>query len=331
MTLGRSRIARKGFEKTTSPVLPTLEALRDQPPTQSVPTASRSEEVRLLRRARRGDAAALNDLAALLARPVYRFGRSFCRNPEDTEDVRQEVLAAFIKGVDGVRGDASLTTWAYVVARNACLRLKRRNARAAGTSSVGKRASNEAPASNAGDPIAALYAVPDPRAGPEEARGRQALRRALEAGIAALPVRDREVLLLRDIEGLSLDEVGRVLRLGTAAVKSRLHRARARLRDHLLPCLSTESTSGPGSGSKQRGCPDTVHLASRYLEGELDGGICARLEAHVRGCTDCEERCRTLRASLDLCRRDGADRVPGDVRRRLAAGLRVGLLRSDEA
>ena len=86
-----------------------------------------AEERRLLAAARSGDSRALNELAGALAGPAYRFGRAFCRNPHDAEDVMQDVLSSLVRGLEAFRGGSSLTTWAYVVARNACSHMRRRS------------------------------------------------------------------------------------------------------------------------------------------------------------------------------------------------------------
>ena len=89
---------------------------------------TRAEERRLLAAARAGDRRALSRLLELLSGPIYRFGRGFCGDPHDAEDVAQVTLAALARTLHDFRGDSSLTTWAYTVARNACTRHRRRGA-----------------------------------------------------------------------------------------------------------------------------------------------------------------------------------------------------------
>jgi len=266
---------------------------------------SRAEERRLLAAARGGDRRALDRLLGLLSGPVYRFGRGFCGDPHDAEDVAQVTLAALARSLRGFRGESSLTTWAYTVARNACTRHRRRGA--------GAPARLE-PLEATGPGRSGALAVADPREDPARALERTELAEALQRAIAALPASQREVLVLRDVEGLPAKQVGEALRLSERAVKSRLHRARVALREMLAPHV----TGGPAAPR----CPDTARLVSRYMEGELDGAACARLEAHVRSCPDCGAACATLRDALVTCRAWRGERLPEGVRDSLRQAIR---------
>ncbi len=269
---------------------------------------SRAEERRLLAAARAGDGRALNRLLSLLSGAVYRFGRGFCGDPHDAEDVAQVTLAALARSLRQYRGESSLTTWAYTVARNACTRQRRRSARApARLESLEGAASGESPA----------LQVADPRDDPHRALERRELRDALQRSIHALPPSQREVLVLRDVEGLPASEVGRILHLSERAVKSRLHRARVSLREMLAPHVVPAAAP-----ARAAGCPDTVRLVSRFLEGDLDAEACARLEAHVKGCPDCGAACDTLRAALVTCRAWRGEKVPERVRDSLRQAIR---------
>jgi RNA polymerase sigma-70 factor, ECF subfamily len=260
----------------------------------------RAEETRLIAAARGGDAAALSRLLELAAGPAHRFSRGFCRNPQDAEDLMQEVLVSLMRSIGTFRGDASLSTWTHVVARRACARLRKRGSR--------HLALDELPAG--AEPPAATSAEPPAR------HERRRLGEALERAIAALPMAQREVVVLRDVEGLPAAEVGRVLGLGERAVKSRLHRGRLALREALAPLVGV---AAPPPGAR---CPDTARLLSRYVEGELNAGVCARLETHVTGCPACGAACESLRSVLGACREYGARAIPADLRRAIRAAIR---------
>jgi len=277
----------------------------------------RAEERRLLAAARAGDSGALNRLLSLLSGAVYRFGRGFCGDPHDAEDVAQVTLAALARTLRDFRGDSSLTTWAYTVARNACTRQRRR--------SVHAPARLESLETDDSGRAGALQ-VADPGEDPHRALERAELRDALERSIRALPPSQREVLVLRDVEGLPAGEVGRILHLSERAVKSRLHRARVSLREmlapHVVPGAAAPAEARAGA---PRRCPDTARLVSRYLEGELDAAACARLEAHVQGCPECGAACETLRGALATCRSWRGEKIPEQIRAslRLAIGQLV--------
>jgi len=264
-------------------------------------------EARLLAAARRGDSSALSELLERASGPAYRFSRGFCRDPHDAEDLVQEVLAVLMRSLARFRGESSLSTWTYVVARRACVRLRRRRAREA--------------------PLDALAAADEPRAGassdPHRRLERRQLAAALERAVAALPMAQREVLVMRDVEGLSASEVGRVLGLGERAVKSRLHRARLVLRRSLAPFVTGADAIDP-----KPGCPDTARLLSRHIEGELSARLCQRLESHVARCESCGGACDSLRAVLGECRAYGKRPLPAEVRRAVRAAIR-GVLSAD--
>ncbi len=270
----------------------------------------RAEERGLLALARSGDRAATRRLLERLSPPIYRFGRRFCRNTEDAEDVMQEVLASLMRSLHTLRGDASLTTWAYTVARNACMRQRRRAALHATVSL------DDADGSG-GDGAGALQ-LEDPSHDPHRDVERRDLEAALGAALHALPAPQREALILRDFEGLPAREVARVLGVQERAVKSRLHRARTAMRDALAPHMGGADAPPPGPH-----CPDVAHLLSRYIEGELDSTRCASLEAHVRSCGHCGAACRALRRSLGVCRQQGRRPMSRPAREALRRAIRA--------
>jgi RNA polymerase sigma-70 factor (ECF subfamily) len=271
---------------------------------------TRAAEAKLLDAARRGDPAALEELVARISGPVWRFGQSFCRHPEDAEDVQQEVLTALVRGLDRFEGRSALSTWAFMVARNACRRLRRRRA---GQPAAHVSIEDEADLIGVADGRSALD-------DPEQAIERGELATTLTAALRALPDGQREVLLLRDVEGLPAARVGRLLGLSERAVKSRLHRARLAVRRMLAPL---RGDAGPAAGGAPR-CPDTALLASRYLEGEVDARTCARLQKHVSDCPECLAACRSLRETLARCDAWGATPPPARFRKALANELAKG-------
>jgi RNA polymerase sigma-70 factor (ECF subfamily) len=257
-------------------------------------------EARLLAAARKGDARALGELLERASGPAYRFSRGFCRDPHDAEDLVQDVLAALMRSVGSFRGEASLSTWAYVVARRACGRLRKRRSR---------QTDLDGPSS---EPLLA-----DVSTEPDRRLERRQLGAALEDAIGSLPAAQREVLILRDVEGLSAAEAGRVLGLGERALKSRLHRARLALRGILAPFVSGHDAPAAG-----RDCPDTARLLSRFIEGELTPDVCSRLEAHVNGCASCGGACDSLREVLGACRAYGDRPLPADLGRAVRKAIR---------
>ena len=295
-------VSLSGVPSLARQFVPPAEASRaPKRPARGGGSATRSKEAKLIGAARRGDAAALTQLVELVSGPASRFSRGFCRDPHDAEDLVQEVLTTLLRSLRTFRGEASLSTWIYIVARRACGRLRQR----------GARMSTVAPDSTV------LASTPDPSAGPQRRLERRQLGEALERAVSELPMPQREVLVLRDVEGLSAAEVSAVLGVGERAVKSRLHRARLALRARLAPFVGAAEPAVPAPG-----CPDTARMLSRHVEGELSPGVCARMEAHVASCTTCGEACRSLREILGACRAHGDRAVPKDVQRAVRKAVR---------
>ncbi len=275
---------------------------------------AREEERRLLAAARRGDRAALERLVGILAPPVYRFGHSFCRDRDDAEDIMQETLVTMVRRLGAFRGESSLSTWAFVVARNACSRLRRRRRREAQV--VGALAREE----------------PSSPHGPDHALERRSVGMSIASALRELPGPWREVVLLRDIEGLSAADAARALGIRQTALKSRLHRAREALRSALerehasrRAASADEPPASRTAAARGTACPDLPAMLSRYLEGELSTTVCAELAEHVRGCRSCGPACDELLASLARCRRARGEKPPLRVRQAVRAALREAL------
>jgi len=265
------------------------------------------EENALLEAARAGDAEALETLLEQHEPRVYRFARRLCRHHEDAEDVLQESLLAAARGLSGFRGASSLSTWLFTIARSYCIK-KRRRSRFAPTEvslEVGE--------------ADAVPEPPDPAPGPEETLHAKRLEAALEGAIAGLDRKYREVFVLRDVEGLTAPEVATVTGLSVAAIKSRLHRARARVREEMAPLLMPAEAVSPTS---DRPCPDVVKLFSRYLEGDISPRTCARMEEHLAACPRCRASCDALREVLQRCRTAPSPEVPAALQEKVRAAVR---------
>ena len=253
-----------------------------------------------------GDGEALDALLRQYQPQIFRFGRRMCRDPEDAQDVLQETLLAAARTLHGFRGASSLSTWLYTIARSFCIKRRRRSVFAPEVLSL---ESERSEARKAADP------APDP----ERSLADREVALALESAIAALEPAYREVLLLRDVEGLSAAEVAEVTGIGIAAVKSRLHRARLSVRDRLAPLLAPVA---PREAVRPGVCPDVVDLLSRHLEGEIDPVTCTEMERHVTACARCQTACDSLRQTLRLCGATPAPVVPKELQESIRQGIR---------
>jgi RNA polymerase sigma factor (sigma-70 family) len=164
-----------------------------------------------------GDARAIAALVAGSHPHVQRFARRLCATPQDAEDAAQEALLVLFRQVGTLRATAALSSWLFRIVAHECLRHAR-------------LALHPAPARDGGGPSAEA-----------ELLARLETERVVGA-IAALPVAQRSVLVLRDLQGYSGAATAQALGLSRAAMKSRLHRARHAVREH-LSAAETPSTA----------------------------------------------------------------------------------------
>jgi RNA polymerase sigma-70 factor (ECF subfamily) len=253
-----------------------------------------SSENGLVESAKAGDRKALERLLEHYQAHIYRFGMKMCRDPEDAKDVLQETLLAVARNVGGFRGGSSVTTWLYTIARSFCIKKRRRS-----------KLAPERETSLDGEGEREVKAIPDQGRAPDEQLASRQIEAALESAISGLAPMYREVLVLRDVEGLSAPEVAEVLGLSVEAVKSRLHRARLAVRAEVAPLL--------GASEPSAACPDVVTMLSRHLEGEISSDVCAQMEKHLAGCRSCQSACDSLRKTLAMCRSAPEPQVPSLV------------------
>lgn len=177
----------------------------------------------LVRAAADGDERAMERLLLRAQESAYRFSVMVCGRTNETEDVMQDALISTYRHARQIREPEAFRAWLYRTVRNACLLTRRRK--------VGEPAhlvSIDAPAHD-GDTRPVFDRADNTPSGEvavDAKRQRDRVRRA----IATLPPPQREVLVLRDLEGLSTREVARVVRVSEDNVKTRLHRARVALR-----------------------------------------------------------------------------------------------------
>ena len=188
---------------------------------------------------RAGEARGLETLMESYAARVYRLAHGIIRNAGDAEEVVQDVFLSVSRKIDSFEGRSGLGTWIYRIAANAAL-IKRR----------GKRVQVEVyledwlptfkeDGHREGDRAMLLA---DWSASPEEELLSRETQALVRGAIGALPDPYQIVLLLRDMEGLSNEEISEILGETVASVKSRLHRARMALRERLTRSLAPSAT-----------------------------------------------------------------------------------------
>lgn len=161
------------------------------------------------------DAARLGERQAIMrvleiAQPdIRRYARAACRTSADAEDAAQEALWLLFRRVGAIRSLASFSSWLFTVVRRECLRLARR---------AGWRTTE--PIDDIGEMRASNLSDAD-------------LRLDLAAAIEALPPHYRDIILMRDIREMTIDEIAAALNATRQSTKARLHRARAFMREYL--------------------------------------------------------------------------------------------------
>ena len=237
---------------------------------------------------------------------LLAFAGRFCGDPSEAEDLLQETFTRAYRSWEQLDDKTNARPWLYSIARHACQRMHRRRAgEPARLESLDELLPRPTPT------------VPDfdSATDPHRARLRTEARELVERGLAGLPPEFRVPLVLADVAELTIAEIAAVLGLKEATVKTRLHRARLKLRAVLA------------AGLPQRPAPPATH--SREVCLDLIG---ARLEAFDRGVDFpyspealCE-RCRTVLGTLDLasesCAALAPERLSSRLRDRLRAALR---------
>jgi RNA polymerase sigma-70 factor (ECF subfamily) len=178
--------------------------------------AEAGDSPRFLDRLRAGDAPAFEELVMTYQHRVFGVALRMLGNRAEAEDVAQEAFVRAHRALGAFRGDAKLSTWLYAITSRLCL-----NRLASGERRLTRQ--NED----------ALLRLSDAGPRPDAALERRELETALGRAIAELPEDRRIVVVLRDLEGLSYEEIAEVLELPLGTVRSRLHRARADLKEKL--------------------------------------------------------------------------------------------------
>ncbi len=182
------------------------------------------DEDQLVERLKRADEAAFNELVRLYQERVFRLVLHMLKDRAEAEDLAQEVFVTVFKSIHGFRGDSKLSTWLYRVAANhAKNRLKYLQRRARGRRKELDELADASAIDSATMSTSSRLARPD-----EQAQGNQ-LERLVQVALRELPDEQRELVVLRDIENLTYEEIQELTGLASGTVKSRLHRARLSL------------------------------------------------------------------------------------------------------
>lgn len=186
----------------------------------------------LVDRCRTGDGAAFRELVVHYQDRVLNICWRVCGNRSEAEDLTQETFVKAFTSLDLFDGRAAFYTWLFRIAVNTSISARRKASRRPTVSLDGAvNTDHGSRPTSAGERLAA------DEAGPSEAAHSAETREAVRIALAALDKQQRAVVVLRDMESLSYEEIAEILQVPAGTVKSRLHRARLALRDHLSPIL----------------------------------------------------------------------------------------------
>ncbi|MFQ3631616.1 RNA polymerase sigma factor [Roseiflexus sp.] len=183
-----------------------------------------NEELRLIMVAQRGDVESFNALVRLYEGRVYNLCYRLLGDADSAADATQDTFLSAYRHLQAFRG-GSFRSWLFRIATNVCYDILRARQRR-------PVVSLDASCETAGEDTPSLQ-IADTSESPDEFALRRELARAIEAGLAQLPVDQRLVVVLCDLQGLTYEEIADVLGANLGTIKSRLSRGRARLRDLL--------------------------------------------------------------------------------------------------
>jgi len=252
----------------------------------------------------RGDDEALERALALLQNTVFSFSMKVCGQRQDAEDTMQEVLVKSVPYLPKFDSPRALVVWLYKVAKNRCL--------------MSRRKSKFAPKRE----ISLEELMPDRQdlqrsdgarsVNPETVAIRSEEASRLRKAIHKLPPQYRIVLVLRDMEGLTDEEVAEITGLRSGTVRVRLHRARLFVRKELMkveklrPRRKVEAVAPRVVATqppRPPRCKAMFAELSNYLDEQIDDSLCNELEKHLDGCGPCQAFLASLQSTIEDCRR----------------------------
>ena len=247
------------------------------------------------------DQQSLERALELLQGTVFSFSMKVCGQREDAEDTMQEVLVKALPYLPKFQSPRALLVWLYKVAKNRCL--------------MSRRKSKFAPKQDLSledlmpDRQELAWLGKDGPVNPETLAIRSQQAKRLREVIQELPPEYRIILVLRDMEGLTDEEVGDITGLRPGNVRVRLHRARLFVRKKLTRYGEQSRTAKKSdtaahavgtAGPQKRAASCKVLFAqlSDYLDEQLDDSLCEKLEEHLDGCVPCKAFLESLEATI---------------------------------
>jgi RNA polymerase sigma-70 factor (ECF subfamily) len=189
------------------------------------------EDRALIARAKTGDAAAFRALVERHQRRAFAIAVGLVRDENDAREVVQEAFLRVYRGLDGFEGSSSFFTWLYRIVSNLSIDLIRK---------PGRRETEPIDVDALDDAVDSPLVARIDGADPLDAIRRAQLRQRIEAALEALPVYHRGVILMREVEGMSYEEMAEAMGVSKGTIMSRLFHARRKLQRALAECYEEE-------------------------------------------------------------------------------------------
>lgn len=203
---------------------------------------TKSEETRVIQAIRAGDIGRFEDLVHANEKGIYTLCLRMLRDEQDALDAAQETFFRAYRGLDRFRGESRFSTWLYQIGSHICLDMLRSRSGADSISLTGEDETE--------------FDLPDLRPSPQTVLEQKELRKLVLNALEELSPDARQIVILRDVNGLSYDEIVSITGLEPGTVKSRIYRSRRKLADLLL---KNRNFSGYASSNqrKTKGGADT--------------------------------------------------------------------------
>ena len=189
-------------------------------------------ESELVHKAQKGDEHAFSLLVKKYESTVYSFAYKVCRNEEQATETLQDTFVNVYRKLGQFNGKAKFSTWLYQIVTNNCLMKRRKSKLDKSSFSLESPDGAQEDSEHQGDG-ASLQTLVSLKQTPQDEMVNKELREHLDSAILKLPMEQRIVFILRDVEGRSSEEAAKILKVSVPAVKSRLRRARVFLREQL--------------------------------------------------------------------------------------------------
>lgn len=177
-----------------------------------------------VKRAKDGDIDAFEEIVKTYEKKIYNLALRYVSNSEDANDIAQDVFLRVYKSLNGFKEESAFSTWIYRVAVNVCIDYMRKNKK---NNTVSLTKEDE-------DGEEEQIEIEDNSYSPEAVYDKTELRENIRNALDELSEDHRQVIILRDINGLNYDEIGKILDIGEGTVKSRIFRAREKTMPYFI-------------------------------------------------------------------------------------------------